>query len=96
MSVRVLVHARIREGEQAGFEAAFAQVRAAVAGTPGHIEDQLLRSETDPTAYILLSHWESRERFAEWEDAPIHRQLTTPMRPYWSGSVERLVYDVAV
>jgi heme oxygenase (mycobilin-producing) len=96
MTVRVMVHARVQEQDQPEFEAAFAQVRQAVAGTPGHLADELLHSKTDPTAYVLLSHWESRERFLAWEDAPIHRQLTTPMRPYWSGPVDRLIFDVAV
>ena len=67
-----------------------------VRGTPGHRGDELLRSESEPGCYILLSEWESREAFLAWEDAPIHRQTTTPMRPYWSGPVTRTIYDVAV
>jgi heme-degrading monooxygenase HmoA len=94
--IRVMVHATIQDGSHEQFEAAFEQVRQNVAGTPGHLGDELLHSTTDPNAYILLSRWESREQFLTWEDAPIHRQLTVPMRPYWSGAVERLIYEVPV
>jgi heme-degrading monooxygenase HmoA len=91
-----MVFATIKEGEGEAFEAAFAEVTRKVKGTPGHISDELLRSDDDPNAYILLSEWESKEAFLAWEDAPIHMNTTTPMRPYWAGRVERKIYEVAV
>ena len=112
MPTRVMVFARIKPGEEEQFEAAFAEVTRKVKGTPGHIQDELLRdttgsdimpgAEPDPepegagTAYILLSEWESREAFLSWEQDEIHMQTTTPMRPHWSGRVQRKIYDVAV
>ena len=95
MTARIMVFARIKPGEQAAFEAAFAEVTRKVKGTPGHIRDELLHETSDPEAYILLSEWESKDAFLAWEDAPIHKQTTTPMRPYWAGSVERKIYEVA-
>src|SRR5437660_1797942 len=64
----------------------------AAAGSPGSVE--LLRDTGEPGSYILLSEWESKEVFLAWENAPIHMQTTTPMRPYWAGRVERKIYDV--
>ena len=96
MPARVMVFARIGPGDRPAFEKAFASVSAAVRGTPGHLRDELLRSEDDPGAYVLLSEWESREAFLAWEDAPVHREATTPMRPYWQGRVERRIYETAV
>jgi heme-degrading monooxygenase HmoA len=102
MPTRVMVFAKIKPGEEAAFEAAFAEVTRKVKGTPGHIKDELLRDDTEPgsndepSSYILLSEWESKEAFLAWEDAPIHMQTTTPMRPYWAGRVDRRIYDVAV
>jgi heme-degrading monooxygenase HmoA len=95
MPARVMVFAKIREGEEANFEKAFEAVTAKVKGTPGHIRDELLRTEGEPGNYILLSEWESKEAFLAWEDAPIHMNTTTPMRPYWAGRVERKIFDVA-
>jgi heme-degrading monooxygenase HmoA len=56
----------------------------------------LLRSDDDPGAYVLLSEWESRAAFLAWEDALVHREATTPMRPFWRGRVERVIYETAV
>jgi len=95
MPARIMVFASVQEGKEAVFEAAYARVTAAVQGTPGHIRDELLREPARPGRYVLLSEWESEEAFRAWEDAPIHRELTTPMRPYWAGRVERTIYEVA-
>jgi heme-degrading monooxygenase HmoA len=95
MPIRVMVFAKIKNGEEAAFEAAFQEVTKKVKGTPGHIRDELLRDTREPSSYILLSEWESRQAFLDWEDAPIHMQTTTPMRPYWAGHVERKIYDIA-
>jgi heme oxygenase (mycobilin-producing) len=95
MSIRVMVFAKIKEGEEKGFEKAYAEVTSKVKGTPGHVCDELLRNTKEPGSYILLSEWESKEKFLAWEDAPIHMQTTTPMRPFWAGRVERIIYEVA-
>jgi heme-degrading monooxygenase HmoA len=95
MVARVMVFANIREGEEDQFIEAYKGVTAKVKGTPGHIRDELLRQEGEPTKFILLSEWESKEAFLGWEDDPVHMNTTTPMRPYWSGRVERNIYEVA-
>jgi heme-degrading monooxygenase HmoA len=94
MAARVMVFAKIKPGEEAAFEAAYQEVTRKVKGTPGHLRDELLRDTSEPGSYILLSEWESKEVFLAWENAPIHMQTTTPMRPYWAGRVERKIYDV--
>jgi heme-degrading monooxygenase HmoA len=96
MPARVMVFARVDTDDRPEFEEAFAAVSRTVRGTPGHITDELLRSEDDPGAYILLSEWDSREAFLAWEDAPVHHEATTPMRPFWQGRVERRIYETAV
>jgi heme oxygenase (mycobilin-producing) len=95
MRTRVMVFARVDEQRTAEFEAAYAQVTRKVAGTPGHIRDELLRDTDNPGSYVLLSEWVSAEHFLAWENAPVHRELTVPMRPYWTGRVDRKIFDVA-
>jgi len=101
MAARVMVFAKINGGDEEAFEAAYAEVTAKVKGTQGHLADELLRQvepedpADEPRTYILLSEWESKEAFLAWEDAPIHMNTTTPMRPYWAGKVERVIWDVA-
>ena len=100
MPARVMVFAKINRGDEDAFEAAFAEVTSKVKGTEGHITDELIRRadppepEDEPRSYILLSEWDSKEAFLAWEDAPIHMQTTTPMRQYWAGKVERVIFDV--
>jgi heme oxygenase (mycobilin-producing) len=91
--VRVLVHAKIERGNEAAFEAAFAEVARAVKGTPGHIGDELLRDTSEPGSYVLLALWESRELFLAWVDSPVHLEATTPIRPYWAGRIQRKIYE---
>jgi heme-degrading monooxygenase HmoA len=92
----VMVSAKIKPGTAQEFEKAFEVVRAKVSGTPGHLGDQLLRHTEEPDSYTLLGHWESAEKFLEWEDAPIHREMTVPLRAYWAGMVKRTMYEVPV
>ncbi|WP_433429230.1 antibiotic biosynthesis monooxygenase family protein [Nonomuraea sp. CA-141351] len=94
MTTRVMVFATVKEGDELAFEQAYSEVANKVAGTPGHIRDELLLDGSRPGGYILLSEWESKEHFLAWEDAPIHKETTTPMRPYWAGRVERRIYPV--
>ena len=97
MTARVMVFAKIRPGEEAKFEEAYQEVTRKVKASQfkGHLKDELLKDDAEPGSYILLSEWESKEAFLAWEDAPIHMQTTTPMRPYWAGRVERRIYEIA-
>jgi heme-degrading monooxygenase HmoA len=101
MAARVMVFAKINRGDEQAFEAAYAQVTANVKGTPGHLADELLRraeppdDDDQPRTYVLLSEWESREAFLAWENATVHTEKRNPMTPYWSGKVERIIFDVA-
>jgi heme-degrading monooxygenase HmoA len=96
MTVRVMVFAKILPGHESAFESAYADVYREVRGTPGLIDGELLRDTGQQGSYILLSEWESEAAFLAWENDPIHRGTTTPMRPHWAGHVERKIYDVAV
>jgi heme-degrading monooxygenase HmoA len=96
MSTMVMVFARVQPGTGLAFEAAFREVSSRVRGTDGHLGDRLLRDATDPAAYVLVGEWESIEKFHAWEDSPIHREVTVPMRPFWADAVRRVIYHQAV
>jgi heme-degrading monooxygenase HmoA len=95
MTARILVFADVEPEAGPAFEEAYREVTARMKGTPGLICDELLRDPDRPGRYVLVSEWESSERFLAWEDAPGHREITVPMRPYWSGRFERRIYDLA-
>jgi heme-degrading monooxygenase HmoA len=94
MTVVVMVSARIKPGTRLEFERAFRQVSDRVRGTEGHLEDRLLRAHDDEHSYILMGTWRSASDFQAWEDAPVHREVTTPMRPFWNGPVTRTIHEV--
>jgi heme-degrading monooxygenase HmoA len=94
MPARVMVTALVAPENAADFERAYAQVTSKVSAVPGHIGDELLRDHENPERYILFSWWESAEKFLAWEDAPMHRETTTPMRQYWRV-LDRKIYTVA-
>ena len=101
MAARVMVFAKIKREDADAFEAAYAQVTANVKGTAGHIRDELLRRrepadpDDEPLSYILLSDWESKDAFLTWEESTAHIAKRSPMHPYWAGTNERIIYDVA-
>jgi heme-degrading monooxygenase HmoA len=95
MTVRIMVHATIKEEHREPFEEAYRQVTETVRGTPGHLRDQLIRDTDSPGTYILLAEWETEEAFRAWEDDPVHRQMAAPMYPYWAdGGIVRKIFDV--
>lgn len=95
MTVHVMVQATIAEENRDAFEHAYRQVTATVRGTPGHLDDRLIRDAENPGRYVLLAEWESEQAFRRWEDDPVHRQMAEPMYPYWAdGGIVRTIFDV--
>jgi heme-degrading monooxygenase HmoA len=95
MTARVLVFATVAEVNAGAFEQAYLQVTERMRGTPGLVGDELLRDDTGGGRYILLSEWDSIEAFRAWEDGGDHHDTSLPLRPYWSGSFERRIYNLA-
>jgi heme-degrading monooxygenase HmoA len=87
MSTYVLVFGKLhRLEDKESFEAAFQQVsRTVVSKTKGIIRDELIHDTSDPSAYIMLSVWESKDAWATWQRAPIHEEQVGSMQRYWQG-----------
>ncbi len=95
MSVRVMVFGRLKRIEdRETFEALIARVSQHIKGTKGYIRDELLRNLDDPAAYIMMSEWSSSADFLHWEQAPVHKQNTHPLRTYWRAETVFKMYDV--
>ncbi|MDJ1133971.1 antibiotic biosynthesis monooxygenase family protein [Streptomyces iconiensis] len=81
--VRVLVHQAARDAtELAAVREAYHLVSKRMAGVPGMLGNELLRSPTDPTALVVVSRWADFAAFRAWEEGPEHRDDTAPLRPY--------------
>jgi len=59
----ILEHALlpVKAGQEAAFEAAFAEARSIIASMPGFISLRINRGIESPSAYLLLVEWESVE-----------------------------------
>jgi heme-degrading monooxygenase HmoA len=82
MRVRVLVYAADPEAEPEAVGAAYRTISEELAGTPGLVGNELMRSVSDPASYVVMSEWESMAAFRTWEEGPSHRGTTAPLRPY--------------
>nr|AHX24708.1 monooxygenase [uncultured bacterium] len=93
--VRVLIYHRTADVE--GIEAAYHQTSRDLAGVPGLLGNELLRSVHDPASFVVVSMWESREAFDRWERGAEHKDTTAPLRPFRDTTSGRPfgVYEVS-
>jgi heme oxygenase (mycobilin-producing) len=63
-------------------EAAYHDSSRELAGTPGLVGNELLRSVHDPRGFVVASSWQSREAFELWERGSEHKGQTSPLRPF--------------
>jgi heme-degrading monooxygenase HmoA len=49
----------VKPGQEADFEAAFAEAKALIASASGFIDVTLLRCIERPSTYLLIVHWET-------------------------------------
>ena len=95
MTVRVMVFGTLQRVEdREAFETTISSVSDTIRGTPGYIKDELLRDPGNPSSYIMMSEWASREAFLTWEQSVIHKQNTSPLRAYWRAESQFKVYEV--
>lgn len=81
--VMVVVHHQARdEGEMTAIGEAYHVISARMAGVPGLLGNELLRSAVDPTTVLVVSRWADLKAFQAWEQGEGHREDTAPLRPY--------------
>jgi heme-degrading monooxygenase HmoA len=78
----VLVWYRAPAADQGALFDAYHRVSHELAGTPGLLGNELLRSPVDPTRLAVCSEWESLAAFRAWESGADHRGTTAPLRQY--------------
>ncbi|MFF0431982.1 antibiotic biosynthesis monooxygenase family protein [Streptomyces sp. NPDC004327] len=80
--VRVMLHLRPSPAETEAVAEAYHTISKDLAGTPGLLGNELLRTLGDEGAFAVLSEWESMAAFRDWEAGSAHRGTTSPLRPY--------------
>ncbi len=79
---RVIVWHKAPAGGPAELERAYHAISEQLAGTPGMLGNELLRSVQRPDRFAVLSEWETLAAFQAWEQGPDHRSYTSPLRQY--------------
>ncbi len=78
---RVVFLIRVPHDRQPAFLAAYEEIRHLVAaGVPGHLVDQVCRSDDDPEQWLITSEWADLAAFRAWERSAEHRELVAPLR----------------
>ncbi|AJT61718.3 hypothetical protein T261_0025 [Streptomyces lydicus] len=82
--------------DMAGIESAYHEASTRLAGVPGLLGNELLRSVHDPKGFVVVSSWRDLAAFQEWERGTGHKGQTAPLRPYRDMSLRRpfAVYQV--
>lgn len=80
--VRVLLYARAPEADPGAVERAYHEISRELAGTPGLVGNELLRSVHDPGSLAVLSEWRDKDAFDVWERSSGHRPATAALRPF--------------
>ncbi|WP_018681700.1 antibiotic biosynthesis monooxygenase family protein [Actinokineospora enzanensis] len=82
MAGELRVHVYLTTTDPAAVTDAYHTVSRRLAGVPGLLGNELLRSTVDPTAFAVVSRWSGQAAFREWEQGPGHRDATAPLRPF--------------
>jgi len=79
-AVRVLLYHRT--DDEPGIEEAYHKVSAVLAGVPGLLGNELLRSIHDTRGFVVMSTWRDRAAFDRWEQGAAHKGDTAPLRRF--------------
>lgn len=96
MATYVLVFGKLhRLEDKEAFEKTFADVsRKVLSTTDGILRDELVQDTNDPYAYMLLSEWEDKDAWANWQSSPIHDEQVGGLQHYWKGQGVRIFSTV--
>jgi heme-degrading monooxygenase HmoA len=82
----ILEHALlpVKAGEEAAFEAAFAEARPIIASMPGFISLALRKGIESPSTYLLLVEWQSVEHHeVGFRQSPQYQQWRALLHHYY-------------
>jgi len=85
---KMLVLYRITvDSRQEEFEEAYRTYKPTVDRVPGHFTEMLVRSSSDPSAYMIVSTWQPESFFA-WLRSPAHAEIADLLQTYKRGEAQ--------
>ncbi|NIS67603.1 MAG: antibiotic biosynthesis monooxygenase [Proteobacteria bacterium] len=76
MAIRVIIERKVKEGRQSEMISILRELRALALPRRGYISGETLRSKDDPSAYIVISTWESVEDWEAWRNHPERNEVS--------------------
>ncbi len=93
MAVRATLRMKVRDGRAEDFERAWLAVAERVRSLPGNLRQSLLRDPDDASTFVVVTDWDSRATFSQFEHSPEQDDLTAPLRDL-RESANMTVYEV--
>jgi heme oxygenase (mycobilin-producing) len=94
-TVRVVLYFRAVDEQQIeDLTQAYHESSKALQGTPGLLRNELLRNAHEPDRFAVLSEWEDRPAFDEWETGALHKGQTAPIRAFADPTPPGTVFAV--
>lgn len=85
---KMLVLYRITvDSRQEEFEEAYRRYKPELDRLPGHLFEVLVRSEHDPSSYMIMSTWQPESFFA-WLRSPEHAEVVELLNRYKHGEAQ--------
>jgi heme-degrading monooxygenase HmoA len=93
--IRATLHMKVRPGTEEEFVRAFRAIADEVRRDPGSVRQTLMRDPDDPTSFVVMTDWVSREAFRQFETSSAQDNLTAPLRAL-RESASMAVYELVL
>jgi heme-degrading monooxygenase HmoA len=82
MLVKVLITRRIKQGSEVDALVTLNSLRARAMDHPGYISGETLVGYEDRRKLVVISTWESLERWLQWKNDPARTQVEAKLEPH--------------
>jgi heme-degrading monooxygenase HmoA len=79
--IKVLLERHCQENKAAEFHNLLGNLRSAAMGQPGYYSGETLCSSDDPSKYLIISTWSTKEAWQTWQNTPLRREITNEIEP---------------
>lgn len=81
------------DSKQQEFEEVYRKYKPGIESVPGHISEILVRSIDDPSSYMIVGLWQSKDFFA-WLQSPSHTEMVDMLNRYKRAGTQISKYTV--
>jgi heme-degrading monooxygenase HmoA len=90
-----MLEMQVKAGREAEFEDVWRAIAAKVRAEPDNRGQALLRPQTQPRTFVIVSDWATEASFRAFEKSPAQAELTAPLREL-RESVKMTLHEVVL